>query len=120
MAFFSARCNPDGKARWPGYMVSFHPVRYGAVEREVYNSQLLHLCIASPPAPGTGALLNPREEQEPLLAGAELGTFKLMLLHLLINAVPWQNSLFHVSVKRIFLFYSVKILHNFWLIFTET
>lgn len=49
MAFFRARCNPDGKARWPGYMVSFHPVRYGAVEREVYNSQLLHLCIAPPP-----------------------------------------------------------------------
>lgn len=92
-------------------------------EGEAPNSQLLHLCTASPwrpsPAPGTGALLNPREEKEPLLAGAELGTFKLMLLHLLINAVPWQNSLFHVSVKRIFLFYSVKILHNLWLIFTE-
>lgn len=93
-------------------------------EGEAPTSQLLHLCIAPPlhssPASGTGVLLNPIEEQEPLLAGAELGTFKLMLLHLLINAVLWQNSLFHVSVKRIFLFYSVKILNNFWLIFTET
>jgi len=33
-AFFRARCNPDDQARCPGYMMRFHPVRYGALERE--------------------------------------------------------------------------------------
>lgn len=61
---------------------------------------------AGAPSPGEGV-------------GAEPSAFKLISLHLLINAVPWMNGLFHVSVKRIFLFYSVEILHNFCLICTE-